>query len=179
MLVVCFTGVIAFRSVSHQIVWQTNHDKLETIERLQSFRLPQDAAEAGKLCTAKGYGIWIAIQQQYPDASAGFSVVGFKNSGSLSDVLMVRDTLEGVSKVHVRLVRNGTAWRLDDVYLNQLEGRAMNQWASDAVEHPILASAKFHQPEIVAACGELTEVIKGTADFVQAVSTIVKAFKSQ
>ena len=179
LVVAGFAGTLAYHGVFHQYVWRTNHDKIETIERLQSLRLPQDDAEAGKLCTAKGHVIWTALQQQYPDASAGFSVAGFKNSGALSDVLMVRDTLEGVSKVHVRLVRNGTGWRLDDVYLNELEGRTMNQWASDAVEHPFLASAKFHQPEIVAACGELKEVIKGTAELAQAFSTIVKAFKSQ
>jgi len=177
LLVAGCVGSIAFRHVTRQAALRVNHDKVEIIRKIQSLRLAQDSSEAKTLCTRKGFGVWTAMQQQFPDASAGFTVVGFKNSGELSDVAMIRDTVEGVSRVHVRLIRTGTQWRFEDIFCSELQGRRMDMWASYAVEHPFLAAAKFHKPELEAACGEVVGAVKGMADFARDLSVIIKALK--
>ena len=178
LLVVGVLGSSLIRTASEKAVMHANRDKVEVIRKVQSLRLPQDSPEAKTLCTRKGFVVWTAMQQQVPEASAGFTIAGFKNSGDVSDVAMIRDTIEGVSRVHVRLIRKGTEWRFEDIFCSELQGRKMDLWASDAVEHPFLASAKFHQPEIEAASREVMGAIKGTAEFARDLSVIIKALKS-
>lgn len=178
LLMVGVLGSSLIRTASEKAVIHANRDKIEVIRKVQSLRLPQDSPEAKTLCTRKGFVVWTAMQQQMPEASAGFTIAGFKNSGDVSDVAMIRDTIEGVSRVHVRLIRKGTEWRFEDIFCSELQGRKMDLWASDAVEHPFLASAKFHQPEIEAASREVMGAIKGTAEFARDLSVIIKALKS-
>lgn len=179
LLVVGVLGSSLVRTAAQKAVMHANRDKVEVIRKIQSMRLAQDSSEAKALCTRKGFAVWTAMQQQMPEASAGFTVSGFKNSGDVSDVAMIRDTIEGISKVHVRLIRTGTEWRFEDIFCSQLQGRRMDLWASDAAEHPLLASAKFYKPEIEAACGEVVGAIKGTAEFARDLSVIVKALKGK
>jgi acetone carboxylase gamma subunit len=176
-LVIGILGSNLLRSASTRALFHANRDKAEVIRKLQSLRLPHDSIEAKALCTRKGLGVWTAMQQQMPEASAGFTIAGFRNSGDLCDVAMVRDTIEGVSRVHVRLICAGTQWRFEDIYCSELQGRRMDLWASDAVEHPFLAAAKFHKPEIVAATKEVIGAVKGTAEFARDVSFLIKALK--
>lgn len=179
LLAAGFVGSIAFRHVSQQAVLRANHDKVEVIRKVQSLRLAVNSSEAKTLCTQKGFAVWTAMQQRFPEASAGFTVVGFKNSGELSEVAMIRDTIEGVSRVHVRLIRTGTQWRFEDIYCSELQGRRMDMWASEAVEHPFLAFARFNKLEIEAAAKGFMGAIKGAAEAARDISDIIKAFKGK
>lgn len=135
-------GSSLIRTASHKAVLRANREQIEFIARLRALQHPPDAAQAQQLCTAKGYQVWSRSSGYLPGAKEGFEIVSFGKSGDLCDVTMVSNTVEGVAKLHVRLVRSGNTWRYDDTYLKEAGGREIGLWASYVQEHPILASAK-------------------------------------
>lgn len=177
LVVVGILGTSLFRSASHKAVMHANREQVEFIARLGALQHPQDAARAKELCTVKGYQVWARSSGCIPGAKEGFEIVGFGKSGDLCDVAMVSSTVEGVSKLYIRLVRSGSTWRYEDIYLKEAGGREIALWASYVQEHPILASAKVLQPEIKAAYTEAKAALKGTAETVHDVATIVSIFK--
>lgn len=177
LVVVAVLGTSLIRTASHKAVMHANRDQIEFIARLRVLQHPQDAAQAKLLCTAKGHRVWSLSGGYLPGAKEGFEIVGFGKSGDLCDVAMVSNTVEGVAKLHVRLVRSGNAWRYDDIYLKEAGGREIGLWASYVQEHPFLASAKVLQPEIKAAYNETKAALKGTAETIHDVATIMSIFK--
>lgn len=177
LVVVAVLGSSLLRTASHKAVMHANRDQIEFIARLGALQHPHDAAQAKQLCTAKGYQVWSRSGGYLPGAKAGFEIVGFGKSGDLCDVAMVSNTVEGVTKLHVRLVRSGNTWRYDDIYLKEAGGREIALWASYIQEHPFLASAKVLQPEIQAVYGEAKAALKGTADTIHDVAAIVTFLK--
>jgi len=170
-------GNSLIRTASHKAVMHANREQIDFIARLRALQLPQDADQAKQLCTAKGYQVWSRSGGYVPGAKEGFEIVSFGRSGDLCDVAMVSNTVEGVAKLHVRLVHSGNIWRYDDIYLKEAGGREIGLWASYVQEHPFLASAKVLQPELKAAYNETKAALKGTADTIHDVATIMSIFK--
>ncbi len=177
LVVVGILGTSLFRSASHKAMMHAHREQIEFIARLSALHRPHDAARAKELCTVKGYQVWARSSGYIPGAKEGFEIVGFGKSGDLCDVAMVSSTVEGVTKLYIRLVRSGSTWRYEDIYLKEAGGREIGLWASFVQEHPILASAKVLQPEIKAAYTEAKAALKGTAETVHDVATIVSIFK--
>lgn len=177
LVVACLIGGSLLRGASQRAMFVAHRDKLEVLKQLGALQHPRDTALAKQLCTTKGYQVWARSSGYLPGAKEGFEIVGFGKSGDLCDVAMVSNTVEGVAKLHVRLVRSGNTWRYDDVYLKEAGGREIGLWASYVQEHPLLASAKVLQPEIKAAYNETKAALKGTAETIHDVATIMSIFK--
>ena len=163
--------------LAHKAHFAANKEKADVVNRMQSLEFPRDTALFQSLSTAKGSKLWTDTQGFFPGARIGFELVGFQNSGDLCDVRMTRTTVDGAVLLHVRLVRAGQQWEFDDFFLNKVDGREVNLWASFIQEHPVLASAKVYQPELKAAYGEAKAAFKGAADTVHDVATIVTVLK--
>lgn len=177
LLVVGVLGSSLIRTASHKAVMHANREQIDFIAQLRALQHPQDAAQARQLCTAKGYQVWSRSGGYVPGAKEGFEIVSFGRSGDLCDVAMVSSTVEGITKLHIRLVRSGSTWRYDDIYLKEAGGREIGLWASYIQEHPFLASAKVLQPELKAAYNETKAALKGTADTIHDVAAIVTFLK--
>lgn len=177
LLVVGVLGSSLLRSASKRVVLHANRDKVEMLAKLSALQHPYDGRMAQQLCTPKGYQVWSRAGGYLPSAKDGFEFVDFQSSGDLCDIAMVRNTVEGVVKLYVRLIRSGNEWRYDDVYFSEAGGRKIELWASYVQEHPVLASAKVLQPEIQAVYGEAKAALKGTADTIHDVAAIVTFLK--
>jgi|GEM_PF-3314866 len=177
LVVVGIIGTRGLRLMSHKAMMNSHREQVEFIAKLGAFQHPGDAAQARQLCTAKGYQVWSRSGGYVPAAKDGFEVVGFGKSGDLCDVAMVRSTVDGTTKLHVRLVRDGTVWRYDDLYIQHADGREIGLWASFIQEHPVLATAKVLKPEIKAVYSEAKAALKGTAETIHDVATIASLLK--
>jgi hypothetical protein len=177
LLVVGLLGSGLLRSASKLVVLHANRDKVEMLAKLSALQHPHDGRVAQPLCTPKGYQVWSRAGGYLPSAKDGFEIVGFQSSGDFCDVAMVRNTVEGVVKLYVRLIRSGNEWRYDDVYFSEAGGRKIELWASYVQEHPVLASAKVLQPEIKAAYNEAKAALKGTAGTIHDVAAIASLLK--
>lgn len=177
LLVVGLLASGLLRSAFKRVVLHANRDKIEMLAKLSALQHPYDGRMAQQLCTAKGYQVWSRAGGYLPSAKDGFEIVGFQSSGDLCDVAMVSSTVEGVTKLYVRLVRAENTWHYDDIYLKEAGGREIGLWASYVQEHPFLASAKVLQPEIQAVYGETKAALKGTADTIHDVAAIVTFLK--
>lgn len=177
MVAVVVIGTRGLRIMSHKAMMNSHREQVEVITKLGALQHRVDSAQARQLCTAKGYQVWNRSGGYLPGAKDGFEVVGFGKSGDLCDVAMVRSTVDGITKLHVRLVRDGKVWRYEDIFIQRADGREVGLWASFIQEHPVLATAKVLKPEIQAVYSEAKAAFKGTAETIHDIATIASLLK--
>jgi len=140
-----------------------HEDELKAIEGLAAFRYPEQSDKAKPGCTDKGYKLVETLEGFLP---ASFNPVSVKTNPQFCEVEMARDSAEGKSRIHVRLVKDN-GWKFDDVYLNEINGKPCNQWASYACEHPLASFLQFHSGEILEFCKAACTLADDVLDVVQ------------
>ena len=155
---------------------QRNREQVQFVSALEVMPKGDLRANAA-MCTQNGFELWRQLEFHFPGRQCGYEVEGVNNTGDLSEVALVRRSVDGVSRLHIQLKRESTGWKFNDIYLGQINGRNLNLWYSFVVAHPILSQAQYYKPELLQIYSELKGAAQGAAGVMHDTATLVTGLK--
>lgn len=115
----------------------------ETVQQLQNLRYPKQIAEAQPLCTDPGWSMLTRMTANSHDFLRTFSIGEIKANPHLTDVQLVRDTVEGKSVMWVRLVEKDGVWQLNNMFVRKFNGVEVNLWVRYIYRNPDVLKHRF------------------------------------
>ncbi len=116
---------------------------IDTVKQLQELRYPKQVADAQRLCTEAGWPMLVRMTSESHEFLRTFSIGEIKANPHLTDVQLVRDTVEGKSIIWVRLIENDGVWQLHNVRIVKFNGVEVDLWVRYIYRHPEVLQHRF------------------------------------